>query len=94
MKMGPEYSASWEKRAFDVAMATLLMPAEKLTERLMRHLVGRALGDPDLVIYRQERMGPNETPFMIDKFRTLDPTTKEPFGNWARLFRKLGVDCP
>ena len=85
MNVSPKYSASFEKRAFDVAVSTLLLPAKKTGEIALSRLLAKSKGEELDPIILQKRMGFKHVPFDIQKYLTLDPETGEPFRELGNL---------
>ncbi|MDB5170832.1 MAG: UDP-phosphate galactose phosphotransferase [Candidatus Saccharibacteria bacterium] len=92
MKKGLEYAFSPEKRALDLAVAVCARPAASAAGALLCRMTHRELAEDDESIFNQERIGVDGAPFIIDKLRTLDSRTGEPFGVIAQLFRQYGID--
>lgn len=82
------------KRLFDLLVVVLFAPFWLLVLAVVALLVRWNLGAP--VFFRQERLGRDERPFIIIKFRTMrdardtsgrklpDAERLTPFGNWLR----------
>jgi lipopolysaccharide/colanic/teichoic acid biosynthesis glycosyltransferase len=92
MKTGPDYSASFEKRAFDITFSSLLLPAKKVGEIALRRAIENSTGLKLEPVLLQKRMGYKHNPFDIHKFLTLYPGTDIPIDDWAGLIRRLGLD--
>ena len=92
MKKGLEYSVSREKRAFDVTVSSLLLPAEKLFGLMLQRHLAIALGEEVEPVIEQERTGKGQLPFQLKKFLTLHPVTDEPISRYTAAARRLGVD--
>lgn len=76
------------KRAFDIAASALLLVLLSPLLLVVAWQVRRKLGSP--VLFRQQRIGRNERPFTLIKFRTMregdgsDAERLTPFGQWLR----------
>lgn len=81
------------KRCFDILAASALLVLLSPALLAIALLVRRFLGDP--VLFRQTRIGKNERPFRVIKFRTMrqgqgeDATRLTPFG---RMLRASSLD--
>lgn len=87
------------KRLFDVSTSVIALVL--LSPILAAVCVGILIGDPGPIVFRQERLGKNETPFVFYKFRSLPVGTAnlpsdaiKPTGlPWiARFLRRTNVD--
>ena len=92
MKTGLDYTASGEKRGFDIAVASLLLPGKRIGELIVKRLAAQSSGLELPAIVVQERMGQYHQTFAIQKFTTLHPTTELPLGGWAAKLRRSGLD--
>lgn len=74
------------KRGFDIILSTLLLLALAIPMAAVAVLVWAAMGRP--VLFRQERLGAGERPFVIVKFRTMRLPAKDgPAGDAHRITR-------
>lgn len=92
MKVGFEWNCSKEKRALDVALASLLWPGQGCVKLVIRRLIMRSSGLQLAAVFEQKRIGRGHEPFDIQKFQTINPLTGLPFGFWAEIMRRMGVD--
>lgn len=92
MKTGADYSASPERRAFDLAFSTLLMPATVAGKIVVRKLIANSTGKDLAPTVSEERIGYKHIPFEMKKFLVTDPDTNEHFGQWAETIDSKGID--
>ena len=92
MKSGIHWNCSNEKRCFDLALATVLLPAEKTAGLIVRRLVARSCGiDMDPVVY-DERLGIFGETFWPARYRTSGLEAGAQFGKWSDRMRNCGLD--
>lgn len=92
MKKGLDYAQSREKRSFDIAVSSLLLPAKRGAEFVIGYYMARSEYSGLKPTLKQRRMGWNHQIFDIEKFQTLDPETHLPISKAAREMRRLGLD--
>lgn len=92
MKTGAYYSASSERRAFDIAFSTLLMPATAAGKIIVRKLIADKTGKNLVPTTSEKRIGYKHVPFEMKKFSVTDPDTNEYFGQWAETIYSNGID--
>ena len=92
MKKGIDYASSREKRNFDVAVSSLLVPGKRCAEFVIGYFMERGEYSDLSPILRQRRMGWNNRIFEIEKFQTLDTDTHQPINKVAKEMRRLGLD--
>lgn len=86
------WNASPEKRIFDRAVSTALVPVDFTARHIVQRLIARSCDCRVQAVETQTRIGVFEQPFDLLKFRSIDPCTGQFFSNWAAMMQKLGVD--
>lgn len=88
MLKGEAYLESHQKRAIDVAFASILYVPERIVREVARLTFAPS---SDQVFFYQQRIGKNSEPFEIAKIRTLDARERV-LSELADKYRRNGID--